>query len=232
MAAAQTLIDMASQCGRAAAKDGPEHFEVQPGEPGGMPVDESLSCGAYDIGQLKERSIHLTVLRFMLCAVLRRCQRECIKRARDCLESHLGQMKVTAGGLQIRVTEQQLNGAEVRAGLKQMRCETVPQSVRMHSFPDSGPGGSVFDGVEDGLAAHRHVAGMGASATGEQVCLWFGIRRTPVSAQFFEQPRAEHDIAILIALTLLDVNQHTRAVDVFDFELNQLFAPHAGGVQG
>jgi hypothetical protein len=56
MAAAQTLIDMASQCGRAAAKDGPEHFEVQPGEPGGMPVDESLSCGAYDIGQLKERN--------------------------------------------------------------------------------------------------------------------------------------------------------------------------------
>src|ERR1035438_6540042 len=104
-----------------------------------------------------------------------------------------------------------------------MSGETVPQGMRVHSFPDSGSGGSVFDGVEDGLAAHRHVAGMGTAATGEQVGLWLGIRRTPVSAQFFEQPRAEHDIAILIALTLLDVNQHAWTVDVFDFELNQLF---------
>jgi hypothetical protein len=53
MVAAQTLIEMTAQRGRTAAKDGREHFQVQPGEPGGMPVDESLSCGAYDIGQFK-----------------------------------------------------------------------------------------------------------------------------------------------------------------------------------
>lgn len=61
-AAARTLIDMATQRGRAAAKDGREHFQVQPGEPGGMPVDESVGCGAYDIGQLEEWPVHLTVL--------------------------------------------------------------------------------------------------------------------------------------------------------------------------
>jgi hypothetical protein len=84
MAAARTLIDMATQRGGAAAKDGREHLEVQPGEPGGMPVDESLGCGAYDIGQLKEWPVHLTVLRLMLCAVWRRCRPECVERARDC----------------------------------------------------------------------------------------------------------------------------------------------------
>jgi hypothetical protein len=61
-AAARTLIDMATQRGRAAAKDGREHFQVQPGEPGGMPVDESVGCGAYDIGQLEEWPVHLTIL--------------------------------------------------------------------------------------------------------------------------------------------------------------------------
>jgi hypothetical protein len=232
MAAAQTLVDMATQRGGAAAKDGREHFQVQPGEPGGMPVDESVGCGAYDIGQFKERPIHLTVSRLMLCAVLRRCQRECVERARDCPEPRLGQMQVAAGGFQIRVPEQQLNGPQIRTGVEQMRCETVAQSVRVHSFPDSGAGGSVFDGEEDALAAQGHVAGVGGSATGEQVSLRPGVRRTPVSAKFLEQPRAEHDVAILFAFTLLDVNQHACAVDVFDFELNQFFAPHAGGVQG
>jgi len=105
MAAPRTLIDMATQRGGAAAKDGREHFQVQPGEPGGMPVDESLSCGAYDIGQLKEWPVHLTVLRSMLCAVLRRCQRECVQRAGGCIDPHLGQVQVAAGGFQIRVTE-------------------------------------------------------------------------------------------------------------------------------
>ena len=61
-AAARTLIDMATQRGRAAAKDGREHFQVQPGEPGGMPGDESVGCGAYDIGQLEEWPVHLTIL--------------------------------------------------------------------------------------------------------------------------------------------------------------------------
>jgi len=106
MAAARTFIDMATQRGGTAAKDGCEHFQVQPGKPGGMPVDESLSCGAYDIGQLKEWPVHLSVLRSMLCGILRRCQRECVQRARGCPEPHLGQMQVAAGGFQIRVTEQ------------------------------------------------------------------------------------------------------------------------------
>jgi hypothetical protein len=59
MAAARTLVDMATQRGRTAAQDGREHFQVQPREPCGMPVDESVSCGEYDIGQFKEWPVHL-----------------------------------------------------------------------------------------------------------------------------------------------------------------------------
>ena len=98
MAAARTLVDMATQRGGSAAKDGRKHFQVQPREPGGMPIDKSVSCGEYDIGQLKEWPVHLTVWR--------RCQCECVQRTRGCLEPHLGQMQVAAGSFQIRVTEQ------------------------------------------------------------------------------------------------------------------------------
>ena len=58
-AAARTLIDKATQRGRAAAQDGREYFEVQPGKPGGVPVDESVGCGVYDVGQLEEWPAHL-----------------------------------------------------------------------------------------------------------------------------------------------------------------------------
>lgn len=52
------------------------------------------------------------------------------------------------------------------------------------------------------------------SLAGEQVCFRFGVRRAPVIAEFGEQLRAEHNIAVLPAFALTDVNEHARAVDV------------------
>src|SRR5258708_20239152 len=58
MAAVGTLIEMATHGGSAASCDRDEHFNVQPGEPGRMPVDESLSRGPYDIVQLQDWPAH------------------------------------------------------------------------------------------------------------------------------------------------------------------------------
>ena len=58
MATARTLIDMAAQRGGAAAFDGDEHFDMRPGQSSRMPVDESLPCGTYNIGQLQEWPDH------------------------------------------------------------------------------------------------------------------------------------------------------------------------------
>ena len=54
MSAARTLIDMTTQGSRAASPDGDEHLEVQPGQPSRTLVNESLACGANNIGQLKQ----------------------------------------------------------------------------------------------------------------------------------------------------------------------------------
>ena len=63
MATAGTLIDMAAERGGAASLDSEHHLDVQPGEPTRMTVNESLPCGAYDIGHLQQWPGHLAVQR-------------------------------------------------------------------------------------------------------------------------------------------------------------------------
>jgi hypothetical protein len=58
MTAAGALIQVAAHRGGAAPLDGYEYFEVQPGEPSGGPVHESVTGGGYDIGQLQEWPCH------------------------------------------------------------------------------------------------------------------------------------------------------------------------------
>ena len=53
----------------------------------------------------------------------------------------------------------------------------------------------------------------------------------PVITKFIEQPRAEHDFAILSAFTLPNMNQHAGAIDVADLQMNQFLAPHSGRIQ-
>ena len=105
MAAAGALIQMAAHRGGAAPLDGYEYFEVQPGEPRGRPIDESVAGGGYDIGQLQEWPLHL----FLAATVFRvrgRREVERIERASGRLEMALRQMQVTAGRLQIGMAQQ------------------------------------------------------------------------------------------------------------------------------
>ena len=59
MAAAGALVRMPAHCGGAASLDGNKHLQVQPGEPCGGPIQESVACCAYQIGQLQEWPRHL-----------------------------------------------------------------------------------------------------------------------------------------------------------------------------
>ena len=59
--------------------------------------------------------------------------------------------------------------------------------------------------------------------------LWF--HPAPILSQRFQQLWAEGHIAILAALTLLDMNHHPLAVDVADLEMGQFRATHACGVE-
>jgi hypothetical protein len=76
MAAAGTLVQMASHGGGPASLNGPEYFQVQPREPGRRAASEAVRRGGYDIGQLQERPIHLlTGFRLRNCGEAQRIQR-------------------------------------------------------------------------------------------------------------------------------------------------------------
>ena len=79
MAAAGALVYMASHRGGAASLDGVQDLKMQPSEPCRRPVHESVACGGYDVGQLREWPLHL----LLAVAVFRaeRRERQRIERA-------------------------------------------------------------------------------------------------------------------------------------------------------
>src|ERR1035437_10593365 len=75
------------------------------------------------------------------------------------------------------------------------------------------------------------MAGCVPAVAGKEPLLRLAPEAAPVSAQFFEQLRAEHDIAVLAALAFPDVNYHPLAVDVADLQVGRFRAACAGGIK-
>src|SRR5579863_8362920 len=97
--------------------------------------------------------------------------------------------------------------------------------MRVDMFVEPCPRGRLLHGIPYAFGCDWEiVVGMTAFA-GEQVSFWFRVRRAPVIAQFLQQPRTEHDIAVLPPFTLANMDQHPAAVDVGDFQTNQFLAP-------
>ena len=55
---------------------------------------------------------------------------------------------------------------------------------------------------------------------------------SPVGAENEQEPRREHDVAILSALAIADADDHSLAVDVGDLQLGDLGDAQAGGIGG
>ena len=54
----------------------------------------------------------------------------------------------------------------------------------------------------------------------------------PVCAEFLQQFGAEHDVAVFASFAALNVDHHSLAVDVADFQVGQLGAAESGGISG
>jgi hypothetical protein len=76
------------------------------------------------------------------------------------------------------------------------------------------------------------MAGGVPTVAGKQPLRRLAPQSAPVSAQFFEQLRAKHHIAILAALAFSDMNHHPLAVDVTDLQVGRFCAACAGGIHG
>src|ERR1017187_9409853 len=75
------------------------------------------------------------------------------------------------------------------------------------------------------------MAGCVPAIAGEEPLLRLAPESAPVGTQFFEQLRAEHDVAIPAALALPDMDHHPLAVDVADLQVRRFCAACAGGIE-
>ena len=123
--------------------------------------------------------------------------------------------------------EQNLNGAEIGAGLIEMRRETMAQRVGVDAFLEAGTLGGFMACVPNGFRIDGPIF---AIVAGEQPSAGFAMVEMPVGAQCREQPGAEHDIAIFATLAAADVHHHALAIDVADFQVGQFGVPDARGV--
>src|ERR1035437_10355576 len=129
------------------------------------------------------------------------------------------------------MAEQDLNGAQVGSGFEQVGRKAMSQGVGMDlPVMQAGPFRSDLAGTPYDLRSHR-MAGWVPAVAGEEPLLRLAPESATVGAQFFKQLRAEHDIAILAALALSDMDHHPLAVDVADLQVGRFCAACAGGIK-
>src|SRR5467141_3695001 len=179
MPAAGALIEMTAECGGAAARNGQQHFDVLPAEPLAVSFDEGSSCAADEIGHLEGRPAHLFVPLFVF-------QLQRVQRTRSRMEVTFGEMEVDGGLFQIAMTQQDLNGAQIRACFEQMSGEAVAQDVWVYSLFDACSLGRLLAGIARCFRIDRLAATVPAVAWKEPDA-GFSRQATPVLAQFFEQ---------------------------------------------
>jgi hypothetical protein len=112
----------------------------------------------------------------------------------------------------------------VDTAFQEMSGKAMAQGMDRHLLVQAGGLGGEAAGE---LQRSRGQRPFGVEA-GEQPLLW--PFDAPVSPQDGEQLLRQHDIAILAAFALADVDHHPRAVDIGDLQVGHLGDPQAGGV--
>ena len=116
-----------------------------------------------------------------------------------------GEVEVNRRLFQIAVTEQQLDGAQVRSRFQQVRGKTMSQSVRVNPFFQAGTLGGRRTGVPDGGGDDGFRSVMPAPSREKP---YLGLELAPVLAQGLQQDGAQHDLPIFAAFATLDVHDH------------------------
>jgi hypothetical protein len=106
----------------------------------------------------------------------------------------------------------------------------VAKNVGINFLLNPGPAGGILASVARGFGLHGLIAAVPAIPWKQPDTGSFA-QPPPVRAEFFEQDRAEHHVAILATFAALDVENHALAVHVADLQASQLRVPNASGVE-
>src|SRR6185437_13527298 len=121
-----------------------------------------------------------------------------LERARDLAERLEGDAGIERRRVELLMSEQHLDHANVGLLLEQMRGKAMPQRVQGYRLVDLGHQRRGMAGAVE-LACRERVDPV---LPGKQPALW--PRFLPPGPQQIEEIPREHDIAVLVALALLD----------------------------
>src|SRR6516225_861477 len=141
-----------------------------------------------------------------------------VERACHLAERVDGDAGVERRGVELLVSEQHLDDADIGLLLEEVGGKAVPQ--RVNADPLANVGARRCHANEPIELAPTHVL---STVAGEQPGL-AGMhpsllaRGAPPFTQYIEQVGRENDVAILLALALLDADDHSVAVDVAELQ--------------
>ena len=137
-------------------------------------------------------------------------------------------MQVNGSYFEVAMTEQYLNRAQVGAGFKKMRGETVSKSVRMNvPMHKASAFSGVLAGSPEDLSGNRITCSM-PSVAGKQPLCRLASEPAPVRTQRFEKLRAQHDVAVQASLASPDMNHHALTVNIADLKMSCFSTTCAG----
>ena len=219
-AAAGAPVQMAAESCRAAVLDGAQHLELRPCQM--VPVSSMKLLPAARMMSATSRVGRFisSFCRVAALHVVRAAHPHVIERICDGLQMPLRKMQIDDRVLQVRVSEQQLDGAQIGAGFEQVRREAVAKQMRGDALRDAGVPGRLLTCAPDSFDRDRHVGSPALLVAWKQIGL--RLHPAPVLAQGLQQLRAQRHVAVASAFAFTDVDHHALAVDVADLQRAQL----------
>src|SRR4051794_18970116 len=138
----------------------------------------------------------------------------------------LRQVQIDHGVFQVRVSHEKLDRPQVGPGFHQGCRETVAKRVRTDRLLDSCAFRRFAADVPDCMVRKRLLYAAMTLGAGEEINP--GALPAEILAEGFEQLGRHRYIAVPRTLALVNVDHHTLAIDVTDFQERGLSAAYAG----
>src|SRR5271155_4043257 len=150
--------------------------------------------------------------------------RNAIERAHDLPDGLGGDTGIQRGGVELGMSQQDLDHPDIGVLLQQMRRKAVTKGMRGHRLADLGHLGGGIAGAPELARRHR----VDRVHSGKQPAL--GACRLVPGAQQLEQMRRQHHVAVFVALALFDPDHHALAVDVGYLQCHHLGHAQSGPI--
>ena len=144
-------------------------------------------------------------------------------------------MEIDHGGFELGMAHVSLDDSQVDSGFEKMGGVGVTEGMNGDSlFSDTSSNLGTAEGALDTAFGHgeRSVfcsVPISAQCGEEQARMVVG---EPMAAEQMEGGLGERDIAILGTLSTVDMDHHTVAINIGDFEVETFMEPEAAGVDG